>query len=61
MANILRATDSGDNEVGDHLVGNGPHLLGIMSHSGLCQIQHYVAFGVMSCGIMLHSDLCRSV
>ena len=46
-------------------VGNGPHLLGIMSHLVLCCIRgyvvrHYVAFGVMSFGIMLPSGLCCS-
>ena len=46
------------------MLGNGPHLLGIMSHSVLCcirgyVIRHYVAFGVMSFGIMSHSALCR--
>ena len=46
--------------------GNGPHLLCIMSHSGLCRsalcrirqlcrIRHYVAFCLMSFGIVLFS------
>ena len=43
---------------GPYAFDNGPHLLGIMSHSGLCRIWHYVAFGVMSFGIMSHSVLC---
>ena len=61
---------------GPYVLGNGPFLLGIMTqfgivtfgimlHSRLCSIQHYVAFRVMSFGIMLfrimsHSGLCRS-
>ena len=49
---------------GPFVFGNGPHLLGIMLHSALCRIQHYVAFGAMSFGmmsfdIMSHSGLCR--
>ena len=39
------------------MLGNGrygPHLLGIMSHSGLCRIQNFVTFGILS-----HSGLCR--
>ena len=41
------------------MLGNGPHLLGIMLHSGLCGMRYYVAFrvmsfGNMSFGIMLH-------
>ena len=40
---------------GPYVLGcNGPHLLGIMSHSALCHIQDYVAFGIMS-----QSVLCR--
>ena len=47
------------------MLGNGPHLVGIMLHSALCRIRHYVAFGVMlfsilSFGIMSHSGLCHS-
>ena len=34
------------------MLGNGPHVLGIMSHWGLCRIRYYVAFGVMSFGIV---------
>ena len=60
---------------GPNVLENGPHVLGIMSHyvafgimshSGLCHIRYYVAFGVMlfgimSFGIMSHSGLCHSV
>ena len=61
------------NNNGPPVLGNGPHLLGIMSqfgillHSVLCHIRgyvvwhyvvrHYVAFGIMSFGIMSHSAL----
>ena len=63
------------NDNGPQVLGNGLHLLGIMSqfgimsHSVLCCIHgyvvrhyvvcHYVAFGVMSFGIMSHSALLR--
>ena len=45
------------------MIGNGPHVLGIMSHLGLCR-SDYVAFsvmtvGVMSFGLMSHSGLCH--
>ena len=39
---------------GPYVLGNGLHLSGIMSHSRLCRIRHYVKFG-----IMLHSGSCR--
>ena len=48
------------------VLGNGPHLLGIMSqfgimsHLALCRIRHYVTFGVMSFGNMSHSGVCPS-
>ena len=43
--------------------GNGLHVLNVILHSGLCCIQYYVAFGmmsfeIMSFGIMLHLGLC---
>ena len=41
---------------GPLVLGNGCHLLGIMSHSGLCRIQNY---GTVS--IMVHLWLCRLV
>ena len=47
---------------------NWPHVLGIMSHSGLCclelcpirdyVVRDYVPFGIMLFGIMSHSGLC---
>ena len=40
------------------VLGNGPHLLGIMSHSGLCRIRDYVAFGLCR-SVLCHSGLCR--
>ena len=48
---------------GPQVIGNGPHLLGIITHLGLCRIWYYVPFGVMSFGmlfgVMSHSGLCR--
>ena len=41
-----------------HVLGNGPHVLGNGPHSGLCCIQYYVAFGVMSFGIILFGICC---
>ena len=45
---------------GPLVLGNGPHLLGIMSHSLLCCIRHYVVFGIMSHSGICHSALCCS-
>ena len=58
------------NDNGSLVLGTGPHLLGnmsqfgIMSHSALCRIRRYVAFGVMlfgimSFGLMSQLALCR--
>ena len=44
---------------GPFVVGNGPHMLGIMLHSGLYGIWDYDAFGIMSFGIMSHLGLFR--
>ena len=33
------------------MLGNGPHVLGIMSHSGLCPIRDHVTIGIMSFGL----------
>ena len=47
------------------VLGNGLHLLGIMllfgilSHSVLCCIQHYVVRYNVTFGIMSHSDFVR--
>ena len=30
------------NDNGPPVLGNGPHVLGIMSHSALCHIRYYV-------------------
>ena len=36
------------------MLGNGPHMLGIMSHSGLCRIRTLL-FEIMLFGLMLFS------
>ena len=49
---------------GPNVLENGPHVLGIMSHSALCRIRDYVTFGIMShlglcCSVLCRSGLCR--
>ena len=58
------------NDNGPLVLGIGPHLLGIMSHSGLCRsslcrirgyvVGHNVAFGIMSHSYLCRSAICRS-